>query len=331
MPEPTILSWEDAGAPDLTGQNGALYNVLKWALPQLGWTIEEDSDDTNYRILFRNNSVTGSGMYLRIQDNASDHSDDARVADVRMFRTPPSPLTSDTGRVPTSARSSFGKSNTTNNVVRRWFIVGDDKRFWYFVYAVSDGSGYGSSQMMFFAGDLVEKFPGDKPALLLSGTSTAAFIFSANTYTATGYNPTIQGGVSMLRNFADTADNPNSGFSFIVRDGYSTPTSGRASYTDTGNPFGTSVDGLPQISRLWAGENQVLLRGYLPSVYFAAGNWQGEYTLAEDTEYLFDPDAVIELSINNEVRQFRVCPISRSLSSASSAGVFLFDFTEEWQ
>lgn len=75
MAAPTVYRSTDASAPTLDGQKGSLITVLKACLVNgygaktaAGWTIALD-DAVNHKIIFRNNAVTGSGRYFRIQDN----------------------------------------------------------------------------------------------------------------------------------------------------------------------------------------------------------------------------------------------------------------------
>jgi hypothetical protein len=75
MTAPTVYKSTDASAPTLDGQVGSLITVLKACLVNgygaksaAGWTIAEE-DSPNHKIIFRNDTVNGSGRYFRFQDN----------------------------------------------------------------------------------------------------------------------------------------------------------------------------------------------------------------------------------------------------------------------
>lgn len=64
------LTNNDMGAPTLNGQDGSLAAVLKWALPQLGWTLHWEHTD-GFDVAFRNDSTVGTGHIIRFIDNGS--------------------------------------------------------------------------------------------------------------------------------------------------------------------------------------------------------------------------------------------------------------------
>ena len=126
---PVVLHHDAAGAPALTGEAGSLIAILKWALPQLGWTLEFE-DTVNNRAAFRNSPAVGSGYYLRVRDNAADHTFDNYVAAVEGF----SSMTDvDTGLdgFPAATDNFFLKSPTLDATVREYTIIGTDTFFWW--------------------------------------------------------------------------------------------------------------------------------------------------------------------------------------------------------
>lgn len=72
MTDPLILTSATAGAPANEPVDGSLYAILKWALPQKGWTLAFD-DAVNFRAAFRcKNPLGADSLYVRIVDKAAD-------------------------------------------------------------------------------------------------------------------------------------------------------------------------------------------------------------------------------------------------------------------
>jgi len=136
MAIPTHLYDASAGAPTLNGTTGAMYDVLKWALPQVGWTLAYD-DAAGHRAAFRNDPVSGTGYYLMIWDDPADHAGDARVARIQIFLD----MTDiDTGVDPVySVERYVAKSPTLDTTAQEWHIIGDSLRFHLMRQAGGDG------------------------------------------------------------------------------------------------------------------------------------------------------------------------------------------------
>lgn len=130
-----LLSYTDAGAPQLQGTVGSLAAVLKAALVDgygsvapLGWTLEYSADDYK-QIAFRNNPVTGTGFYFRITDNLSD----SRYADFSAYEsmtgidTYLNPILLTETKPFWVCKSYYSTSQST---AVPWHIVGDDRGFW---------------------------------------------------------------------------------------------------------------------------------------------------------------------------------------------------------
>lgn len=151
MSVPTILQHTDTGAPTLNGTDGSLYDVLKWALPQLGWTIE--FDNSTDKIAFRNDNLSGSGYYFQVTDAAADHlGGDARRAKVSGF----SAMTAlDTGsdEFPIAAEKYFFKSHSLDATAREWFIIGNETIFYLGTFNPDTDRSLG--YRVFWAGDSV--------------------------------------------------------------------------------------------------------------------------------------------------------------------------------
>ena len=160
-----LIRSTDDGAPALSGETGKLYDVLKWALPQLGWTLEFD-DTVNSRAAFRNDPINGTGDYLRIADNPADHDGaNAKTANVKSYS---SMSDVDTGEDEVGADNwLICKSETDDSTVRPWAIVGDST---YFVLLINAGTA-GFYQEYYF-GDIASDKPGDAGAFMTQGTNT---------------------------------------------------------------------------------------------------------------------------------------------------------------
>lgn len=164
MTIPTIIQSTDAGAPALTGEDGSLYNVLVWALPQLGWTLEFD-DAVNSQAAFRNSAATGTGYYLKIIDKAADHASDAKKVAVRGYA---SMTDINTGLDPIDSGGAllyWGKSGSLDATARPWKIIGTETCFYFLV----DRQGYGKHTCV-FAGDIISLKPGDSENFLIFGS-----------------------------------------------------------------------------------------------------------------------------------------------------------------
>ena len=188
-----LIRSTDAGAPGLSGTTGALYSVLKWALPQLGWTLEFD-DTVNSRAAFRNDPINGTGDYLRIADNPADHAGlDARTANFRSY----SAMTDvDTGSDQVgNSNWLVCKSLTDNATERPWAIVGDST---YFMLLIASGTNGFFNEYYF--GDIASDKPGDAGAFMTQGTNTADPSAASVVVPHSGYgNALSSGSFSSLR------------------------------------------------------------------------------------------------------------------------------------
>lgn len=128
MAVPTLLKSTDASAPALSGEDGKLYDVLKWALPQLGWTVEFDGAGA-FDIAFRNSPTEGTGHYIQIRDAAANHAGGAEVAEVKGYKSMTA-LNTGTDVFPTTA-SWMRKSNSPSATAVPWFVLGTSTCFYY--------------------------------------------------------------------------------------------------------------------------------------------------------------------------------------------------------
>lgn len=130
----------DAGAPVLTGQVDSYINLLKACLVDgygsgpsakaaAGWTVAF-SDYPNHKFALRNDSVLGSGMYVRVLDDGSGTSATAAMAHMQAF-TSMSDVNTGTDATPASITGWPGtrveKSTAANSTAVPWCIIADNR------------------------------------------------------------------------------------------------------------------------------------------------------------------------------------------------------------
>ncbi|MGV6489015.1 hypothetical protein [Stenotrophomonas bentonitica] len=171
---PNVYKSTDPGAPQLSGQPGAMAMLLDALLvdgygsganqkPGMGWT--KAFTGSNVRV-FRNASIIGTGFFLRLDDTAQ------RSALLRGFATmsdidngsDPTPATS---LKPTGSR--WDKSSTATAEARSWVAVGNERFFYLFVDTSGQFAQYGGGAMHpHYAGDITSLKPGDKHHYVVS-------------------------------------------------------------------------------------------------------------------------------------------------------------------
>ena len=169
MAAPIVYKSTDSGAPTLNGTKGTLITVLKACLVNgygakagAGWTIALE-DAANYKIIFRNDSTTGTGRYFRIQDNGrvsartdnsyftSDRNCNATLVGMQSYTdidSPaiPFPRVIAGGDLEVNDIYSYGvlirKSGTTTNPTysRPWMIIADNRTCHLITYSKDDAS-----------------------------------------------------------------------------------------------------------------------------------------------------------------------------------------------
>lgn len=160
MAAPTIYRSTDASAPVLTGQVGALVNLLDKCLvagygakAAAGWT--KPYTGTN-AAAFRPGA--GPMHYLDVNDNASIATALAREAAVVGYETM-SAIATGTQPFPAAAgAAAIRKSSTADATARVWFLIADDRTFYLFVYTAdvaNQAAGFGFGEIYsFLTGDL---------------------------------------------------------------------------------------------------------------------------------------------------------------------------------
>lgn len=135
MAAPIVYRWDDGNAPVARGERRSLCDILYACLvtgygtkPGAGWT-REYVNATFDKAVFRNNSVTGSGRYLRI-DGAGGAA--ANNPNVLAYETMSSV---DDGLFPFYASQlKAWTSFTLNTTARPWILIADDRFFYFFCW-----------------------------------------------------------------------------------------------------------------------------------------------------------------------------------------------------
>ncbi len=174
---PYMYRSTDAGAPQLTGQAGALaaildavlvdgYGVGSAAKPPLGWSKEFSG--VNQRV-YRNSVSTGSGYRLRVDDTP------AQYALLRGYEKMTS-LNSGSGLVPDTTQSANGclwiKSSSANATARPWFVIGNERCFYLFMQHNGGGANF---ELAYFAGDIISYAPADQHCFALTQNGLSSY------------------------------------------------------------------------------------------------------------------------------------------------------------
>ena len=269
MAIPTVLTSEDSGAPALTGQDGAMRAVLKWALPLLGWS-EEFDDAANEKVVFRNNPTNGSGYYIQVLDKASLlFLAGADQAEISAFLTM-SDVNTGTGQTPlqngTSQVSYLVKSATANATERKYEIIGNETAFIFLVEIEPEND---PGWVVHFVGDAVPRDPVDNMFLLMcpSGESTVYDSVPEITGLTSGGDPKFRvlvshDGVTTNLTGRLTGLSPISGSSSLV--------------IGHEGKFIDPVTGDSYVGNFWVTDTNVdAVRGRLPGLFVPFGDWLG--------------------------------------------------------
>lgn len=174
---PTIYRSTDPGAPVISGQAGALAALLDAILVDgygagaayragLGWTREFLSPNLR---AYRNNPVTGTGYYLRLDDT------NPLFGWMRAYESM-SDIATGINPVPTVAQRANGsmwiKSNQAGGAARPWFAIGNERCMYLFIGHTNQGVDY---QVPYFVGDIVSYVIDDQHCFALSQNGLTAY------------------------------------------------------------------------------------------------------------------------------------------------------------
>jgi hypothetical protein len=312
MAAPIKLTSADSGAPTLSGEDGKLYDVFKWALPLLGWTIEFD-DPALFRIVFRNdNADGGSGSYLRIVDRNADHGTDARCAQANAYESM-SDIDTGVRRTPdTLTLSLIAKSSATGATTRKWEIWGDKYRFVFRAWL--DTTSNDQRTALFLCGDLQASNSLDQVFIIHTATAVPTTIY--NTLDVRGYLNTYAI-FNLIRNLAGTSGPLAAGI-MALSPGTTSPTLNLG----TTGPYIDPERGVARFAPMIVCDS-TRIRGIFPGVYLPIGNWTGEHGYDAAVANCQTPDGPHTL---------RIAWGNRSTSANGTAGslCLLIDETDGW-
>lgn len=272
MLTPTIYKSTDPGAPALTGQAGSLAALLDAILVTgygsgadqvagLGWTSEFIG--TNKRV-YRNNPVTGTGHYLRLDDTNN------RYGIIRGYEAMTS-VDDGTNYIPLDDHQPIGsiwpKSSADSALARDWWAIGNERCLY---FGVRPDSSSTQNHIPFFIGDIVSFKPGDRGHFAVSVDGATSYVSS---------RPTSYLFRSVVSNNSGVTSNP----SLIFARSYDGLTRGIRSrgaqagpqaMSDWGGSGATMVYPDPisggllyDVGYQWEGYATWLVRGRLPGLY----------------------------------------------------------------
>lgn len=323
---PTVYASTDSSAPVLTGQNGSLLTVLKAILVDgygaktaLGWT--EPFTGSSTKRVFRNNVVSGTGMYLRILDDGSV------TPMVGLVRTYATMSDIDTGTEPQpdpagtfTDGSLWPKSITANSTARAWWAIGNERCIYFF----ADISGNGMSAVTpQFAGDFESYVSGNTTSYALTthrtsyaGTGAAGRLFAQSVEPFIA--PTVADGLVMLQN--TSGDSVFAGISAYKTIGTSAGPCGASSGTYDRIPYPNATGKVFFDTLELVDDTTGSPRGRLPGVYNPL-----HPTPFTDLDTINDPeDFPVDTTIL--AKTFR-CD---DPSSSTNEGQVVFDIVNAW-
>lgn len=176
---PTVYKWTDEGAPVCTGNNQGVIKLLKACLVDgygskaaAGWAMPfSDVDEKN--VMFRNNPITGTGMYCRV-DYATTNNYYAN------FWAYESATDENTGVNP--LKTTFGYiagSNQKSDLERPWIIIADDRFFYIFIWntVTTDPTGDNNQWncLAYCFGDIVSLYEDDPWGCMFLPASSSSY------------------------------------------------------------------------------------------------------------------------------------------------------------
>lgn len=165
----------DTDAPVLTGQVGSLLNLLDKCLVDgytgktaAGWT--RPYTGTNKTVYRNSVAAGGTGMYLRVLDDASATGAE-RNAICRIYSAM-SDVDTGNDETPSVAQATYGtvwrKSNTIDSTARAWVLIADERTMYLSIDTGTSSIGDG----FYGAGDFASEVAGDAYAAMVFGRTT---------------------------------------------------------------------------------------------------------------------------------------------------------------
>lgn len=317
----------DSGAPVLSGGVSALINVLDKCLvtgygskTAAGWT--KPFTGTN-KAAFRNSAAAGgSGMYLRVLDDASLTGAE-RSAAVRAYLTM-SDIDTGTIVTPTAAQLATGliwrKSNTIDSTARPWILVADELTFYLCVDTGTLASEGGAGT--YAAGDFASLVPGDAYRFFVAGRESAHTAGTQGSFSglmtrlqASWAQRTSDAGTWIGRGYAGTGDAVRASIPTLgstVTDGIGTTNAGQLAYSAPGS-------GLQMWTPAFLAAEGTL-RGTLRGIYAPLNTWAG---VAIGTDIVNPP------GITGTITTLRHNSFSNNNATSTDCHMHV-DITNEW-
>ena len=171
MAAPIVYRWDDGNAPVARGERRSLCDILYACLvtgygskPGAGWT-REYVNATFDKAAFRNNPLTGTGFYLRVDGAGTAN---AYTSNVQAFEA----MTSvDDGLFPFNAsQQTMATSTAANTTARPWVLIADDRFFYLVIWTFITGAPGNADNMVanMGFGDGVSRYGVDSYCCLLT-------------------------------------------------------------------------------------------------------------------------------------------------------------------
>jgi hypothetical protein len=282
---PTLYRSTDVGAPTLNGTLGSMAALLDAVLVNgygtgpsakagAGWTVAFTA--SNKRV-YRNNPITGSGRYLRVDDTGSINN--ARTAAVQGFATM-SDIDTGTYTIPATGVAPNGslwlKSGLLNADANDWIVIATQNWFYLFVCVTGSGSSEEYRNVPFFAGDIDSRIPADSMNFYVSWTRLTSY--TSNTYfPSNALELWMHHGYAMTNNYEYAAgailQASGGGVSGWCKN--CLPSISRQNMADyqapgsisSGFDYPDAVAGALILERIHVSDGVWELRGFLPNVY----------------------------------------------------------------
>lgn len=176
MTVPIIINYQDPGVPTLSGTEGSLSALLRYAAPLLGWDIIYDS---GLIIVIRPKSYKGGQqLYYRFDDRAARGGVAPRIAKVQAYE---SMSGIDTG-VNLVGPTYVHKSYYTNTTAQPYRIIGDQYGMYLFMPTVYNNTTTPTNVHYFGFSNAI--FNTQVPVCIVGGSSDSAAI---DGYSMIGY------------------------------------------------------------------------------------------------------------------------------------------------
>jgi hypothetical protein len=194
---PTVYRSDDTSAPSLTRELGSLSDLLEAILVDgygsksaAGWTVAFTG--TNEK-MFRNDTVNGTGVYLRVDDSAPWNTTSYGAAIVSLYETA-SAVDTGTGRTPAvDYPFEFYFLGSVSTTAMPWICIADDRTFYFASsYNNTDTGSTGTPDFLkdaTYTSDVMHFWAGDFDSYLNSdGYASFIAIFNNNTTSPTCYS-----------------------------------------------------------------------------------------------------------------------------------------------